>query len=143
MLKGINPILSPELLKILSEMGHGDEIVIADGNFPGASIAKRLVRADGISAPDMLDAVLSVVPLDQYDDNNFVLMKIVEGDTVVPVIWDTYKEILNKYEPKAHMEHIERFSYYDRAKEAYAVIATGEAAQYANIIVKKGCIIRK
>jgi len=143
MLKGINPILSPELLKILSEMGHGDEIVIADGNFPGASMAKKLIRADGISAPAMLDAVLSVIPLDQYDDNNFVLMKIVEGDTVVPVIWDTYEEILNKYEPKAHMEHIERFCYYDRAKEAYAVIATGEAAQYANIIVKKGCIIRK
>lgn len=142
MLKGINPLLSPELLKVLSEMGHGDEIVIADGNFPGASMAKNLVRADGISAPEMLDAVLSVYPLDQYDDNNFILMEVVEGDTVVPVIWDTYKEILSKYEPQAHVEHIERFQYYDRAKEAYAVIATGEAAQYANIILKKGCIIR-
>jgi len=141
MLKNINPIISPELLKVLSEMGHGDEIVIADGNFPGANMAKKLVRADGISAPDMLDAVLSVFPLDQYDDNNFTLMQVVDGDTVVPVIWDTYKKILNKYEPKAHMEYVERFHYYDRAKEAYAVIATGEAAQYANIILRKGCII--
>lgn len=142
MLKGINQLLSPELLKILSEMGHGDEIVIGDGNFPGASMAKRLVRADGINAPEMLDAVLSVFPLDQYDDNNFVLMEVCEGDTVVPVIWDEYLSILHKYEPDAHAEHMERFAYYERAKKAYAVIATGEAAQYANIILKKGCIIQ-
>ena len=141
MLKNIPPLLSPELLKILSEMGHGDEIVIADGNFPAASIGKRLVNMPGIQATDMLDAVLRVLPLDQYDDNNFVLMEICEGDTVVPVIWEDYKKILNKYEGKENIKYMERFAYYERAKNAYAVIATGESAQYANIILKKGCII--
>lgn len=141
MLKGIHPVLSPELLKILSEMGHGDEIIIADGNFPGASLARNLVRADGIAAPEMLDAVLSVFPLDQYDENNFVLMEIVPGDTVVPYIWEDYAKILAKHEPQAKISHVERFAYYERAKKAYAVIATGEKAQYANILLKKGCVL--
>lgn len=141
MLKGINPLLSPELLKILSEMGHGDEIIIADGNFPGASIAKNLVRADGISAPEMLDAVLSVFPLDQYDDNNFILMEVCEGDTIIPYIWDEYESIMKKHEPSAKISKLERFDYYDRARKAYAVIATGEKAQYANILLKKGCVL--
>lgn len=140
MLKGINPILSPELLKILSEMGHGDEIVIGDGNFPAAALAKRLVRADGINVPEMLDAVLGVFPLDQYDSNHFVLMEIVPGDPFVPHIWDKYNEILKKYEPESEAVHMERFAYYERAKNAYAVIATGEMSQYANIILKKGCV---
>ena len=143
MLKGINPILSPELLKVLSEMGHGDEIIIADANFPSASIAKNLVRADGISAVMMLEAVLSVFPLDQYDDKNFVLMEVSAGDTVVPYIWDEYEKIMKKYEPQAKMSKLERFDYYDRAKKAYAVIATGEKAQYANILLKKGCVLDK
>lgn len=141
MLKGIHPVLSPELLKILSEMGHGDEIVIADGNFPGASLARNLVRADGISAPQMLEAVLSVFPLDQYDDNNFILMEVCAGDTVVPTIWIDYKKILHQYEPQANLCYEERFAYYERAKKAYAVIATGERDQYANILLKKGCVI--
>lgn len=143
MLKNIPQLLSPELLKILSEMGHGDEIVIADGNFPAASMAKKLVNASGIKATDMLDAVLTVLPLDQYDDNNFVLMEVCEGDTVVPVIWEDYQKILNHHEDQASMKYMERFAYYERAKKAYAVIATGESAQYANIILKKGCIIQK
>lgn len=142
MLKNIPTLLSPELLKILCEMGHGDEIVIADGNFPAASMAKRLVTVPGISATDMLDAVLTVFPLDQYDENNFVLMEVCKGDTVVPVIWDEYKNILKKHEGKEEMQFLERFQYYERAKKAYAIIATGESAQYANIILKKGCIIR-
>ena len=139
MLKGINPILSPELLKILSEMGHGDEIVIADGNFPGASLARNLVRADGIGGVEMLDAVLSVFPLDKYDDKNFILMATSEGDPT-PAIWEEYEAVLKKHEPDAHMEQIERFAYYERAKKAYAVIATGEMAVYANILLKKGCV---
>lgn len=143
MLKNIPQLLSPELLKILSEMGHGDEIVIADGNFPAASMAKKLVNASGIKATDMLDAVLTVLPLDQYDDNNFVLMEVCEGDTVVPVIWEDYQTILNHHEDQASMKYMERFAYYERAKKAYAVIATGESVQYANIILKKGCIIQK
>lgn len=141
MLKNVPKILSPKLLKYLCEMGHGDELVIGDGNFPGASMAKHLVRADGIDAPTMLDAILQVVPLDQYDDNNFVLMEVCEGDTVVPVIWETYEKVLHKYEAKAVVSKMERFDYYERAKKAYVIIATGEAAQYANIIIKKGCII--
>ncbi len=141
MLKNTPPILSPELLKILSEMGHGDEIVIADANFPSARIAKRLIRASGINGPDMLEAVLKVIPLDQYDDHNFIVMEVCEGDTVVPVIWDEYQEILKKYEPESHMEKLERFDYYERSEKAYAVIATNEYAQYANIILKKGCIL--
>lgn len=141
MLKNIPTVLSPELLKILSEMGHGDEIVIADGNFPAASMAKRLINASGIQAIDMLDAVLTVLPLDQYNDNHFVLMEVCQGDTVVPAIWEDYKSILDKYEKNAKLSFLERFQYYERAKSAYAIIATGEAAQYANIILKKGCII--
>lgn len=141
MLKNINPLLSPELLKILSEMGHSDEIVIADGNFPAETMGKRVIRADGICAPEMLDAILSVIPLDQYDDNNFVLMEVVPGDSVVPIIWDSYEEILKKYEREAKVTYMERFAYYERAKKAFAVVATGEAAQYANIILKKGCVL--
>lgn len=139
MLKGINPMLSPEMLKILSEMGHGDEIIIADGGFPGANLARNLVRADGVGCVAMLDAVLSVFPLDQYDDQNFVCMQTTGGDQP-PAIWEEYKEVLAKYEPNAHIEHIERFAYYERAKKAYAVIATGEMAPYGNILLKKGCI---
>lgn len=139
MLKGINPILSPELLKILSEMGHGDEIVIGDGGFPAANLARNLVRADGIGSVAMLDAVLSVFPLDQYDDQNFILMQTTAGD-LPPSVWEEYAEVLKKYEPDAHMEHIERFAYYERAKKAYAIVATGEMAPYGNIILKKGCI---
>lgn len=139
MLKGINPILSPELLKILSEMGHGDELIIADGGFPGANLARHLVRADGVGCVAMLEAVLSVLPLDQYDDHNFILMNVTGGDQP-PAIWDEYAQTLAKYEPQAHIEHIDRFDYYDRAKQAYAVIATGEMAPYGNILLKKGCI---
>ena len=140
MLKGIKSIISPELLKILMEMGHGDEIVIADGNFPGASMAQRLVRLDGHGVPEVLDAVLELMPLDQYVEKQVALMDVVPGDTVVPVIWDEYNRIIKKYEPEAEIEHMERFAYYDRAKKAYAVVMTGEKATYANIILKKGVV---
>lgn len=141
MLKNIPKILSPDLLKILCEMGHGDEIVIGDGNFPAASNARRLVRADGIPACEMLDAILTVFPLDQYDPNHFVLMQKVEGDTVDTSIWKEYEAILKKHEPDAGVSFEERFAYYERAKKAYAIIATGEEKQYANIILKKGCVL--
>jgi len=141
MLKGIPSILSPELLKILMEMGHGDEIVIADGNFPAASIAQRLVRCDGHGIPELLDAILKLFPLDSYVDHPVALMEVVPGDPVKPVIWDEYKAIVKKYDEKAaDFEHIERFAFYERAKKAYAVVATGEMALYANIILKKGVV---
>jgi len=139
MLKGINPLLSPDLLKLLSEMGHGDEIIIADGGFPAAKLARNLVRADGVGCVAMLDAVLSVFPLDQYDSQNFVLMETT-GNDQPPAIWEEYAEVLKKHEPDAHIEHIERFNYYARAEKAYAVVATGEMAPYGNILLKKGCI---
>jgi L-fucose mutarotase len=142
MLKNIPKIISPDLLKVLCEMGHGDEIVIA-GNFPAAANANILIRADGISACDMLDAILKLLPLDRYDSNNFVLMEKCDGDTADTSIWSEYAQILKKYKLKAEISFEERFAYYERAKKAYAIIATGEVKQYANIILKKGCIISK
>ena len=143
MLKGIPAILSPELLKVVCEMGHGDELVIADGNFPTESIGKNavVIRADGHGVPEMLDAILQIIPLDQYVDQPAALMKVVPGDPVVPVIWDEYRALLKKHgEDPDKVEMMERFAFYDRAKNAYAVIATGETAIYANVLLKKGVV---
>lgn len=142
MLKGVPKILSPELLKILCEMGHGDEIVIADANFPSANYGKRVIRADGISGTAILDAILSVFPLDTYSDPNMILMQLMDCDKgkINPTIWEEYKEIANKKDKNVKVGNIDRFNFYDIAKEAYAVIATGEEAVYANIILKKGVI---
>lgn len=141
MLKNIPKILSPELVKTLMEMGHGDEIVIADGNFPSEATGKRVVRADGHGVPELLDAIMQLFPLDTYTDKPVMLMEVVPGDPVVPTIWDDYKEIISKYEPEnCKIEMIERFAFYERAKTAYAVVATGEEAIYANIILKKGVV---
>ncbi len=139
MLKNIPDILSPELLKILMEMGHGDEIVIGDGNFPAAALANKLIRLDGHDVPVILEAVLKLFPLDTYVPAPVALMKVVEGDKTVPVIWDKFKEIINSTEP-AEIEYIDRFEFYDRAKKAYAIIATSEKALYANLILKKGVV---
>ena len=141
MLKGIPTILAPELLKILMEMGHGDELVIADGNFPGASHAQRLVRCDGHGVPPLLDAILQLFPLDTYVKQAAALMAVVPGDKYKPEIWPNYKKIVQKHEPNfGDFEMMERFAFYDRARKAYAIVATGETARYANIILKKGVI---
>lgn len=140
MLKGISPLISPELLKILSEMGHGDEIVLADAHFPAHSVGQRVVRADGIGTVPLLKGILDLIPLDQYDRSNFVLMEVVPGDNVQPVIWDAYAQVLKAAEPEMEMDKLERFAYYERARKAYCVVATGETAQYANIILKKGVV---
>ena len=142
MLKGISKILPPELLKILMEMGHGDEICIGDGNFPSANYGQRLVRCDGHGVPEILDAILDLMPLDSFVKYPVALMEVVATDTTpTPEIWDTYREIVIDHEPIVNgIEHMERFSFYERAKKAYAVIATGESAIYANIILKKGVI---
>lgn len=140
MLKGVPKIISPELLKILSEMGHGDEIVIADGNFPSENYGNRVVRADGHGGAEILDAVLSMIPLDTYADCNFMLMQVVPGDRVKPTIWEDYKKIANEKDGHVKLGSLERFAFYERAKQGYAVIATGESAIYANIILKKGVI---
>ena len=142
MLKGIPSILSPELLKILMEMGHGDTLVIGDGNFPAASIAKNsiLVRLDGHGVPEILDAILQLVPLDPYIEAPVSLMEVVPGDPVETPIWDDYARIVEKYEPGTKIGHIERFQFYEVAKKAFAVVATGETALYANIILQKGVV---
>lgn len=140
MLKGIPSILSPELLKILMEMGHGDEIVISDGNFPGASMANKLVRADGHGVPELLDAVLQLMPIDQYVEKPVVLMEVVKGDDFKPVIWEDFKTIIERHEPGTKIEHMERFAFYERAKKAYAVVNSGETSKYANVILKKGVV---
>ena len=141
MLKGVSPVISPDLIKILMEMGHGDELVIADGNFPAASIAQQLVRADGLGGTILLDAILQVFPLDQYVEKPVALMAVVAGDLYKPVIWEEYRQTLQKHEPDfKDFEYVERFAFYERAKKAYAVLASGEMALYANIILKKGVI---
>ena len=142
MLKNIPKLISPELLKILCEMGHGDEIVIADANFPSANYGKRVIRADGISGTKMLEAILSVFPLDTYSDPNMILMKLMDCDVgkIDPVIWKEYEKIAKEKDDNVKIGNIDRFEFYDRAKEAYAVIATGEEAVYANIMLKKGVI---
>ncbi|HZK22357.1 MAG TPA: RbsD/FucU domain-containing protein [Oscillospiraceae bacterium] len=140
MLIGIPDIISPELLKILHEMGHGDEIVIGDGNFPAASCAKRLVRCDGHGVIPVLRAVLKLFPLDTYVESPAILMETSKEDTVKPVIWAEYEKIVKKASPTATLSQVERFEFYDKAKSAYAVIATSEQALYANIILKKGVI---
>jgi L-fucose mutarotase len=141
MLKGISPIISPKLIKILMEMGHGDEIVIADRNFPAASVAQRLVRADGLDVPPLLDAILQVFPLDQYVEKPVALMAVVPGDTYQPVIWEEYRSIIERYETDfKDFEFVERFAFYERAKKAYAVLASSEKALYANLILKKGVV---
>lgn len=141
MLKGIPSIISPELIKVLMEMGHGDEIVFADGNFPAASNAQRLIRCDGHNVTELLDAILPLFPLDTYTKAPIALMSVVQGDTVVPTIWDEYKDIITKHNGKSvEIEFADRFAFYERAKEAYAIVATSEKALYANLILKKGVV---
>lgn len=145
MLKGIPSILSPELLKVLCEMGHGDTIVIADGNFPAESIGKDsiVLRMDGHGVPELLEAVLEFFPLDQYVKQPVCLMDKVPGDKADVSIWNTYEEMMERYESRGKdvIAKLERFAFYDVAKQAYAIVATGETSQYANIILQKGCVL--
>jgi len=138
MLKGIPSVLPPDLLKILMEMGHGDELVLADGNFPAAALAQRLVRCDGHGIPAVLDAVLSLMPLDFIVEAPVMLMSSSIGSKDPPV-WETYRTILQAREPEhCGIVYLERYTFYDRAAKAYAVVATGETAMRGNIILKKG-----
>ena len=145
MLKGIPSILSPELLKVLCEMGHSDRIVIGDCNFPAESMGKDaiVIRCDGHGVPELLDAILQVMPLDTYVEKPMNLMEVMPGDPVETPIWDTYKEIVAKHDKRgaACVGNIERFQFYEEAKKAYAIIATGESAVYANVMLQKGVVI--
>ena len=138
MLKGIPSIISPELLMILMEMGHGDELVIGDGNFPGQRIGKKCVRCDGHGATELLEAILKLFPLDTYEKPVY-LMEKVPGDNVETPIWDEYEKAIAPYTDEKPQQ-IERFAFYERAEKAYAVVMTGEKALYANVILKKGVV---
>jgi L-fucose mutarotase len=143
MLKNIPSILSPELLKVLMEMGHGDEIVLGDGNFPAESVGKDciVIREDGHGVTELLDAILQLMPLDQYSEKPVALMEVVPGDDCKPTIWNDYKAVLAKRDPDhSGIQMTERFAFYERAKKAYAIVATGETAIYANILLKKGVV---
>lgn len=145
MLKGVPQILSPEMLKVLCEMGHGDRIVIADGNFPAESVGKNAIvlRCDGHGVPEILDAILKLFPLDTNVEHPANLMEVTPGDDVETPIWDTYKELVAKYDERGEKAFgtIERFAFYDEARKAYAIVATGEKALYANIMLQKGCVV--
>ncbi|ODT66157.1 MAG: ribose ABC transporter [Pelagibacterium sp. SCN 63-23] len=140
MLKHIPPILGPELLSTLRAMGHGDEIVIADANFPAAFLGPRVIRADGIPATDMLDAILTVLPLDDFVGEAAIGMAVVGDPTASPPIFGLFADILGRHEPGRGFSTIERFAFYDRARRAAAVVQTGEGRLYGNILLKKGVI---
>src|SRR5699024_7950350 len=144
MLKGIPKILSTELLMVLVEMGHSDRLVNSDGNFPAEFMGKDaiVIRCDGHGVPELLDAILQVFPLDTYVEHPVNLMEVMPGDDVETPIWDTYKEIIRKYDDRgdAVVGQIERFAFYEEAKKVYAIIATGESALYANIMLQKGVV---
>lgn len=139
MLKGISPLLSPELLATLHRMGHGDEIVLADAHFPGNSFNENVIRADGLRIPDLLEAILPLFELDAYVDTPLFMMAAVEGDTLDPTVETTYRSSIESVVPDAPAtDRIERFAFYEQAKSAFAVVMTGETAKYGNIILKKG-----
>ena len=146
MLKGIPPLLSPELLKVLCEMGHSDRIVLADGNFPAETMGKDaiVIRYDGQDIPALLDAILTVFPLDSYVEKPATLMQLMDCDVgkVPTPIWDEYKAIVARHDERgaAAVGNIDRFDFYDEARKCYAIIATGEKAVYANIMLQKGVV---
>ena len=144
MLKGIPKILSPKLLKVLCEMGHSDRIVLADGNFPAESMGKNaiVIRADGHGTCELLEAILQVFPLDTYVEKPVSLMEVMKGDTVETPIWKDYERIVAKADARGAdaIGTIERFAFYEQAKTAYAIIATGESALYANVMLQKGVV---
>lgn len=143
MLKGIPKILSPELLKVLCEMGHTDELTIGDGNFPGHTYGQKVIHLDGHGVPEILDAILQVFPLDTYVEKPITLMSVIANDTVETPIWDTYKEIVTKYDKRGSncFEEIDKWDFYKKTKErSTVVIMSSESALYANIILRKGVI---
>jgi L-fucose mutarotase len=139
MLKGINPVISPDLLKILAEMGHGDEIVLSDAHFPGHTFCpKNVLRGDGLQIPDLLEGMIPLFELDSYDDP-LIMMAAVEGDELDPQVETDYMEAIRKHVPDAPAPvRIDRFAFYDRAEKSFACVVTGTTAKYGNIILKKG-----
>lgn len=145
MLKWIPKIISPELLKVLCEMGHGDRILLADGNFPSESIGKnvKVIRCDGHGVPELLDAILALMPLDHLTPTPVTLMQVTPGEDVETPIWNLYGELIQKYDPRgaSTVEKLERYAFYEKSRTCYAIVATGESALYANIMLQKGVVI--
>lgn len=139
MLKGISPLISPELLAVLARMGHGDEIILADAHFPAESFNGLVLRADGLRIPDLLAGILPLFELDDYVPHPLVMMAAVEGDELDPAVEESYLKAIHQTNPDvAPIERIDRFDFYDRARGAFAVLMTGETAKYGNILLKKG-----
>lgn len=139
MLIGISPLISPDLLAVLHRMGHGDEIVLADAHFPGETCGKRVLRADGLKIPDLLNAILPLLALDTYVESPLVMMGAVSGDQLDPFVEASYRQAIDRRWPDTPpIQRIDRFDFYERARQAFAVVMTGETAKYGNIILKKG-----
>jgi L-fucose mutarotase len=139
MLIGISPVISPELLAVLSRMGHGDEIVLADAHFPGESFNSRVLRADGLRIADLLDGILPLFAIDTYVSDPLIMMDANGGDVLDPAVEAAYLVPIRKHAPKAPaIVRIERFAFYERTRKAFAVLLTGETAKYGNILLKKG-----
>ena len=141
MLKGIPKAISPALMHALMSMGHGDEIVLADGNFPSASSARILVRADGLGVCVLLRAIMQFFPLDTFVNDHAVVMAVVDSEADEPPIWNEFRSVLREAgKREVSLTPIERYEFYDRARKAYCVVATAEEALYANLILKKGVV---
>jgi L-fucose mutarotase len=139
MLVGISPLLSPELMATLCRMGHGDEIVLADAHFPGERMGRRCLRADGLRVADLLHGILPLLCLDAYVDAPLTMMAAVAGDKLDPAVGSAYHAAVDRHWPDTPpIAQLERFAFYDRTREAYAVVMTGETAKYGNIILTKG-----
>lgn len=139
MLVGISPLIGPDLLSILYRMGHGDEIVFADSFFPAETYGRRVVRKDGIRIPDLLDAVLPLFVLDSYIESPVLMMAAVAGDQLDPAVEKAYRSVFDRHAPGTPpFARIERFQFYERARQAFAIVVTGETVKYGNIILKKG-----
>ena len=139
MLIGISPLISPELLNTLYVMGHGDEIILADAHFPGETMGQRVIRADGLRVADLLDAILPLFALDSYVESPLLMMAAVPGDTLDPQVEISYRAAADRHWPQTPpIQRLERFAFYDRTRQAFAVVMTGETAKYGNILLKKG-----
>lgn len=143
MLKGVPVSLSPELMYLLMKMGHGDEIVLGDGNFPADSNAQRIVRADGLDVPAILNGILKFFPIDTFVADVACVMKPVDPGAPEPPIWSIFRNSLQQAEGRSiPLTLVERNAFYDRARKAYAIVATSESALYANLILKKGVVVQ-
>lgn len=141
MLKGLDPLLTPDLLYLLAQMGHGDEILIADANFPAVSLSQRLCRLDGVGVPRAIRAILSVMPLDQYVKAPAIVMSVVDDPATIPDTESEFQALLGEIQGEdVCFERLERYAFYERARGVFAVVATSEARLYGNIILKRGVI---